>query len=315
MLFSYKNLHIELSSKCTLKCPRCPRTELHPDALNKELGLPEFKQAFPTKLLQEIDSILFCGDIGDPIYNTDFLSIIEYIKLVSPTRVLITTNGSYKSTEWWRILGSYLTDQDQVTFSVDGWDQASNEQYRVNSDFDSIIAGAKTLRATSTCVMNWSAIYFSFNESQMNSIKALAKDLGFDSFQAVRSSKFDGRYLINGIDPLKPTKVAASSQYEREKTVFTRQPFMITTTRSTHPWARCINWKKELFINVNGLVFPCPWFNSGYQENEFVQKYHDKLNIKTRSLIDILNDPLWQELATSFEVAPLEVCKIKCKNA
>jgi hypothetical protein len=68
-----------------------------------------------------------------------------------------------------------------------------------------------------------------------------------------------------------------------------------------------------MFINVDGLVFPCPWFNSGYQENDFVQKYRDRLSVKTRSLTEVLADPMWEEFITRLAVFPLEVCKLKCK--
>jgi MoaA/NifB/PqqE/SkfB family radical SAM enzyme len=315
-LLNASRLHIEISSKCTVKCPRCPRTELRPDSLNKEITLEEFVRAFDSNILNSIDSISFCGDIGDPTYAQDFLEICEYIKSVSKTSLRITTNGSYKSREWWQRLGQILTDHDLVTFSVDGWDQASNEQYRVNSNFASILVGMTTLRTVSDCIMRWSAIYFKFNQDRMDKIQTMAKDIGFDVFHAVRSSKFNGRYNINGIDLLKPAEdfVASTAQYEQQVIKFTNKSEKSIITKQAHDWARCLNWQKELFISVDGLVFPCAWFNSGYQTNDFVQKYSDQINIKTRSLNSILADPLWNELVSRLDANPLDVCRIKCKN-
>lgn len=85
-------------------------------------------------------------------------------------------------------------------------------------------------------------------------------------------------------------------------------------SQKTHEWARCLNWQKELFVNVDGLVFPCPWFNSGYQENDFVQKYRDRLSIRKRSLDEVLTDSIWEEFVTRIETMPLEVCRIKCRD-
>jgi MoaA/NifB/PqqE/SkfB family radical SAM enzyme len=315
-VFSTQEIHIEISSKCTLKCPRCPRTELSPDNLNQEFSLQEFATSFTPATLLTISKIIFCGDVGDPIYSKDFLKIIEYIKHNSKTRVSIVTNGSYKDADWWSALGKLLSRQDQVTFSVDGWDQESNQKYRINSDWDSIISGMRALRLSSECHMNWSMIYFNFNEAHVDKIKQTALDLGFDTFDTVCSSKFDGRYLINDIDPLKPKLVAQGTQYERSRTMFNQTvPVTSVVALDRHAWAKCLNWQKELFINVDGLVFPCPWFNSGYQANDFVQKYQDQLNIKTRGLQEVLNDPLWHEFVDRLDLAPLEVCKIKCKNA
>lgn len=165
-------------------------------------------QAFPVDTIKQLDRILFCGDVGDPIYAKDLISIVEYIKSNNPhNQVEIVTNGSYKDPLWWEQLGAVLTNNDIVTFSVDGWDQASNEQYRINCNFESIVIGAQVLRASSNCVMNWSAIYFSFNETNVDKIKLLAKELGFDTFNAVRSTKFDGPYSVNGPDLLKPVTI------------------------------------------------------------------------------------------------------------
>lgn len=317
-LLNYRRIHIELSSKCTLKCPRCPRTELQPEQLNREISLFEFQRAFSSDILKDIQEITFCGDVGDPIYARDFLRIVEYIKKSRfNISLIIVTNGSYKSELWWQELGMYLRYNDKVTFSVDGWDQVSNEQYRVNSDFDSIVAGARALRKVTRAQMNWSAIYFKFNESKMHWIQDLARDLGFDTFESVLSSKVDGRYLINGVDPLKPSNVyvAGTSRYEvKTEKLNGKVPIVFYDKVDRHPWAKCMNWEKEMFINVDGLVFPCPWFNSGYLENDFVDKHRDKINIKTRTLKEILADPLWEELHTRFAVGPLEICRLKCES-
>jgi len=315
ILFNFHEIHIEVSSKCTLKCPRCPRTELKPEQLNQEISLAEFRSAFPSDVLAFIHTFAFCGDVGDPIYATEFLDIIKYLKINNKT-VRIVTNGSYKSHEWWSELGNMLTEHDNVTFSVDGWGQASNEQYRVNSNFKSICNGLTSLRAASGCNITWSTIIFKFNEDNLTTIENLAKSLGVDHFQTVNSTKFGNRYLVNGVDPLQPVLVNPTNSYIKYQTNLTNRPEPLVFKQKTngHLWAKCLNWETRPFINVDGLVFPCAWFNSGYQENDFVQKYKDKLNIKTRSLADIVADPIWEEFQTRLELAPLEICKIKCKN-
>lgn len=271
--------------------------------------------AFPPTMLANMKYFLFCGDVGDPIYATEFLEIIAYLKL-NKIRVKIVTNGSYKSVDWWDRLGHMLTSDDTVTFSVDGWDQASNELYRVNSNFESIIAGIKSLRAASECRIIWSYIIFNFNEHHTREIKEVARGAGVDEFNEVYSTKFDGQYEVNGVDPLRPEIVINVPNYQKKKGALSARGMVldIRYQKDAHSWAKCLNWKKEMFINVDGLVFPCPWFNSGYQQNDFVEKYRDRLSIKTRPLSDILADPLWEEFLTRLELFPLEVCSIKCRN-
>lgn len=286
------------------------------------MSLDEFKSGFPTNIISKIESFIFCGHLGDPIYATELLEIVDYIKSNSTSRILITTNGSYKKAEWWQHLGSMLDHNDQVTFSVDGWNNDSNNQYRVNSDFDSIVLGVKSLRASSECLIQWSTIYFAFNQDKINDIKALAKSLGCDRFQTVKSSKFDGRYLTDGVDVLKPTNDHVSETLLYDTTVedfkttkYAAVPVPVPVPVTPHKWARCLNYKKELFIGVDGVVSPCPWFNGRYQDNDFIQENRDQLSIRYRSFFEIINDvALWKKLVDRFDTDPLEICQLKCKN-
>jgi MoaA/NifB/PqqE/SkfB family radical SAM enzyme len=315
MKVNIKHLHIELSSKCTLKCPRCPRTELYPTKFrNKEISLETFKKAFPQKTLNSIISVMFEGDLGDPIYATELVEICEYIKANSTTQIKITTNGSWKKQHWWKSLGSVLTENDVVTFSVDGWDQTSNEKYRVNCNFDSIVMGAKTLRETSKCGMIWKSIYFSYNEDYFDKILQVATSLEFDVFDTVQSTKFDNQYIVDGIDPLKPTRHFTEQVFQHDYINISGRDITIHVPSgiNVHPWAKCLNHLKTPFITSTGHVFPCPWFDSGYIENPFANKYKDIFNINERPLEEIFNDPLWNEFTDTFKTGPLEICKLKC---
>ena len=143
--------------------------------------------------------------------------------------------------------------------------------------------------------------------------------MGVDEWHGVYSTKFDNRYLVNGVDPLKPLddhKVGKGGVYVRDKIVLGRPDLLDRTLINVHkhPWARCVNHVKTMFINVDGLVFPCPWFNNIYQENEFVKKHKDKLTVKKRSLVEVLEDPIWDEFLDILNSNPLDICNIKCKS-
>ena len=315
--FNLDIVQVEISSKCVLKCPRCPRTELLLPFLNQEIGLDLFVKTFTPDVLDQIKYLLFCGHHGDSIYANDFLHIIEYIKAHSKTNIRIITNGSYKKTYFWEELGCLLDADDGVTFSVDGWDNESNNLYRVNSDFDSIIDGMRILREHSQCYINWSTIYFKFNEDRMQEIANKARAMGCDTFQPVKSSKFDNRYLVNGNDPLKPVnpEYVEGSAHHHGQVVFGRNdPFTYDLEKGKHAWAKCLNGNREINVTVEGYVYPCGWFNTGYQKNLFVKKYADQININTRSIKEILEDPCWNELIGTFSSGPLPVCRVKCRE-
>lgn len=312
-------LHVELSSKCVLKCPRCPRTELNLDYLNQEIDLDTFKKTFTGDVLNLIKRMVFCGHTGDPIYATEFVPIVRHIKSVSSTAVTVITNGSYRKSEFWTELGSLLDCNDLVVFSVDGWDQSSNNLYRVNSDFDSIIDGIKTLRKNSQCLIQWSTIYFRFNQDRTGYIREIARQQGCDFFELVRSSKFDGRYAINGVDPLKPQDqfTAQTLIYDKNIELLSgRQwPALPLTAKNRHPWARCLNGNKEPYLDVTGRLLPCVWFSESYHFNDFLNKYYQRLNVRTRSFVEILEDlEVWHELETAWTRDPPLICQLKCKN-
>ena len=49
--------HIELCSKCSLKCPRCSRQEVPEGLTNKELSLEWFQKNFKGKLLKQVKKL------------------------------------------------------------------------------------------------------------------------------------------------------------------------------------------------------------------------------------------------------------------
>lgn len=319
MLLDPDRVHVEISSRCVLKCPRCPRTELSLPNLNREIGLDLFRQGFPPEDLARIRGMVFCGHIGDPIYATEFLDVVSYVRENSRAQLGIITNGSYRKIDWWQRLAQLLLPTDRVVFSVDGWDQQSNDIYRRNGDFDSILDGIRTLRQHSQCHISWSTIYFKFNENDMDRIQRLAQSLGCDQFRAVRSSKFDGNYLVNGIDPLKPSRTSQTAIYEADVHHFTDRPDMLfvpSVPLDVHPWARCMNHKKEVFVDVDGTVLPCAWFGDGYYSHQFIDRNRDRLNIRNRCFSQILADPVWFQFLSELDGDNLPtICQIKCKNA
>jgi MoaA/NifB/PqqE/SkfB family radical SAM enzyme len=319
--------HIEISSKCTLKCPRCARTEVPDTLVNTELSLEFFKKNFTPEFIQaNVEKITFCGDDGDPIYAHDLIEVIEYIKSVKPVKFVIITNGSYKNTDWWQRLGRMLDQNDHIHFSLDGWDQTSNEQYRVNSNWDSIIQGVTTLRGCSHVYMTWAAIAFSFNQDRLADMKLLAKELGFDQFQLTLSTKFRKVYSIypKG-DQLQPKDdlISNDARFQRVYTQFNdRTPSSIGVKtniklyNSAESFANvtplCGIGNKGLYINSQGNLFPCCWVANRYSHNSEWVELSKKFNLNEKTVVEVLADPFWDG---KFENFSWNECKTKCIKA
>lgn len=316
--------HIEVSSKCTLRCPRCARTEVPDTLINTELDLEFFKKNFTAEFVsRHVEKITFCGDDGDPIYAHDLVPIIRYLKSFRDVAIVIVTNGSYKKEEWWLELANVLTDVDHVHFSLDGWDQASNEQYRVNSDWESIMLGVNTLRKHSKCYMTWDMIGFRFNENKLELMKRMAKDLGFDQFQLTRSTKFGSKYEHYGIDDvLEPTRkdlISSTHRFERriwnlsgralrERYTETNETLFNNIKVINHIKPICHIGNKGLFINSRGEFYPCCWVANRYDHNSHWAKLGNKYNLHNTPLTEVVADKFWDYdfVTNSYE------CKTKC---
>lgn len=320
--------HIEISSKCTLKCLRCARTEVPDTLVNTELSLDFFKRNFTPEFIREnVEKITFCGDDGDPIYAKSLIAVIRYIKSVKPVKFVIVTNGSYKGTEWWQQLGISLDSNDHIHFSLDGWDQASNEQYRVNSDWASIVRGIESFRFVSKAYMTWDAIAFKFNQDRLDHMKTLAKQLRFDQFQLTLSTKFNRVYPIypKG-DQLQPRDelISGTHRFQREYTYFNdRRPSDVGLATNIKLYNQTASFdqvtplcgigNKGLFINSQGHLFPCCWVANRYtHNNEWLEMSKNQFDLNQRSLKEVLNDEYWSE---EFEIFSRSECRTKCNKA
>lgn len=336
----YHYWHLEVSSKCSLKCPRCPRTE-HPDKfVVTELTLDFVKNMFTDKILSNTKRVLFCGGEGDPIYAKDFLDIVQFFKNYSKDiQIIITTNGSYKTTKWWEDLASMLTDVDSVIFSIDGWDNNSNNKYRVNSDYNSILNGIKTLRANNNLVrILWSTIIFNFNQDKIDDIISIANDTGASVFQLVKSSLFGSKiekYIDKelGYDPLEPIDI--SDHYFHDRSYIKLDSYSNTKKRTqldkehidkvkilnnqyldyfeADVLPGCLLGERALYVNAQGILFPCSWVSHPFikrsspsrkksvlWKEHLFEKQKDNFNLHKHSVEEILNSESWNKIQEGF---------------
>jgi len=321
-MIRWDHWHIEPSSICTLKCPRCPRAEVPETLLNRQLTLNFFQTQLGTDIIKQIRKITFCGNDGDPIYCRDFLEICTWIKAVNPSiELVIISNGSYKPQAWWQQLASVLNHCDEIHWSLDGWDQVSNEQYRVNSSWKSIQQGISTFFANNQYTYRvWDCIAFRFNEVEINNMKITAQQQGFDSFQLTKSTKFGVKYpsaygTTDELEPVDISLVATGHRFERSTEVLSTkikpgQGLKIEFLRrasNLKPYSGiCLIGNKGIFLNSQGELYPCCWTANRYPHND---SWQGKFNLNTRTFKDIITDPFWTGEFLHFN--SLE-CQTKC---
>lgn len=323
--------HIEPSSICTLKCPRCPRAELPDSLLNRQLSLAFFQNQIGADVVKQIRKITFCGNDGDPIYCKDFVEICAWLKQTNPQlQLVIITNGSYKTPEWWQQLAGVLNHHDEINWSLDGWDQHSNEQYRINSNWDSIVRGIETFfQYNKDTYRVWASIAFRFNQDHLRHQQMQAERIGFDSYQLTKSTKFGSKYPAaygdqDMLEPTDPDLIASGHRFERvlhkitdkprpgsdlKQIFFQRKQQLIEQNKYS---GICLIGNKGVFLNSLGEFYPCCWTANRYPHNS---KWHSKaaedFNLNNKSFEEIIKDKFWTDEFLKFD--SLE-CQTKCTS-
>jgi MoaA/NifB/PqqE/SkfB family radical SAM enzyme len=205
-MFNFKNLHVGLTNRCRLLCPECARTSLGGRYIQNMFDLDT--EYFKKFLLEaQPERILFCGNWGDPIYSKDLVELMRVLKENNPIlEIMIHTNGSGKSTEWWESLMSVMNEHDYLIFSIDGTPENFNK-YRINAKWDDVENAAKTCIAYKKATGNgpkigWKHLVFSYNQDTLKTSYALSKVMDFDFFFLQHSLVEEG----NGNDWLATTK-------------------------------------------------------------------------------------------------------------
>lgn len=321
--------HIEPSSICTLKCPRCPRAEMPESLLNRQLTLDFFQRQIGADVIKQMHKITFCGNDGDPIYCREFLEIITWIKICNPNiHLVIITNGSYKPTEWWKRLAAVLDYRDEVNWSIDGWNQDSNERYRVNSNWTDMIQGYQSFSDNNRDSYKvWAAIAFKFNQDRLDHMRFMASNLGFDLFQLTKSTKFGSHYPdAYGIDdPLCPDHsnlVSSSHRFERDLAPLTDKArpgellkeIFLSRARDLQKQKKypgiCLIGNKGVFLNSLGEFYPCCWTANRYGHNHRWQDLaKSRFNLYQRTFQEIINDEFWTGEFLEFNS---QECRTKC---
>lgn len=297
-------IHLELTNKCHLKCPECSRTLfINKFGItkwkNNDLSLADIKQFLDVDL-QGV-KILLCGSQGDPIYHPELIEVVKWLKSKSAI-VDITTNGSFKSAEWWQQLAEILTDKDQINFSIDGTPE-NFTKYRINADWKSIETGIVTLKKFSKVKLIWKFIPFDFNETDIDSAKQLSIQLGFDEFYifyGYRWSKFNNNFSPKNL-------IFVDSRVEARKS------WAPDNTNSVGVSPECKIDYNMHYISSDGFYSPCCYITDWrfYYKTDFY-KNREMYDIKKTTLEKILSDKKIINFYNNIEEAKLPACTFNC---
>jgi MoaA/NifB/PqqE/SkfB family radical SAM enzyme len=187
--------HLELSTRCTLKCTKCPRTRGLKNGLDfkiTDLNLNDAKS-----IIEKTDNVLIslCGTLGDPIFHPNLIEIIQYIESREKVFIL-STAAPGKTLNWWKkFYTSYNSNISIVRFGLDGLEDTAH-LYRVGTDYNKVFSAMK-LGVKLGKRIQWQFIPFKFNEHQVHTVEQICKENGIE-FYMLKSNRWKEN------DPLEP---------------------------------------------------------------------------------------------------------------
>ena len=318
-MFSFKDLkqiHLEITNRCQASCPMCSRNHHggleNPLIKNNDWTISDFKKIFTTKVLNQLESFYFCGNFGDPIVNNDLLEMCAYSTGINPNMYIrIHTNGSARSTEWWKNLAKALPTGHNVIFAIDGLAD-THSVYRIGTSFHKIIENAKAFIQAGGKA-EWAFIKFKHNEHQLEAAQQLAKTHGFarftykDSSRFVATDKFEVLDSQGNIDYYLEPPTGSKINYITPDVIKNYKTIVASSEIDCY-----VKKTKEIYIDAYKKIMPCcflasiPYNYSGSNDialdikQEILEQYKQLIsdlgntNALEVSIEDVLNSESWQ---------------------
>lgn len=339
-LFNYNKIdeyQLEITSYCNAACPQCPRNE-NGIGINKRMPLCHLdknviNQAFTAELCNRLRQVFFCGSYGDPIMHPDFLDILRDFRKKNPTLWLyFHTNGGVHDPEYWGEVARIMNGYGQIDFGIDGLEDTLHF-YRKNVKYSKVIENATAfIRAGGRA--QWNFIVFNHNEHQVERVKQLGNELGFFNVLIRKTGRFLNHRTMEEM-PIWPVSqgfaIEPPSNPEYRNPSMLNLPLLKAEYSNVKEYFNTTEIKcdallgNKVVITAEGLVLPCNFFTHNLydrrfyepgvlpeanelstvdgknQVRAFLESYNlDSFNINLHSIEDIFNNPMWQDLVSSW---------------
>lgn len=309
-LSDIKTLHIELTNKCQASCPMCARNlqggVVNPFIHETEITYDFFIKWFSVDFIKQLDRVLLCGNLGDPIIAKDILKIYQYCRDNNQNiKLSLNTNGSARDNDFWIEIAKLNVI---VRFGIDGLND-THSLYRIGTSFEKVISNATAfINAGGTAI--WDMLVFHHNEHQVEECQQLSEKLGFEEFVRKDTSRFKEDKLVvldkNG-----------KEIYQLHPSLKSKKIYKMVNSSSKHINCKIIK-EKSLYISSNGIVVPCCWLgldeipHINPSRIDYLTKIDKFYSLHENSLEEIFNAGLFSKIENTWSTKPLIECSRQC---
>lgn len=302
------SIALEVTSYCNIKCPQCGRTSISGEFNTEYLHLKHWQveKILPNFEIQKLTNLRYVrleGDNGDALMHPRIAEIIDYFyHAPSQPNIVVFTNGSMRSTQWWSNLGKKYPDRLVIQFSIDGLAD-TNAVYRVGSDYNKIISNAMAFKDAGG-IATTRAIIFKHNEHQVEQIYNTARDLGFYELSMIVNDHarfWTGEFyeVYNNGNKLYNLYPTSFQQKDLNRYCYNNHSIRLYPEFRTDPEFICPTVAMgELTVTYLGHIIPCCMVNSDYDfgavQNDVWREIvgnRNKIDLHQRRLGEILTDP------------------------
>ena len=224
----------------------------YPDA---ELSLSDIQHIL-TPVLPQLELINFNGNLGDFALARQGVEIVKWL-VSQGIAVHINTNGSLRTSDWWRELAHPLV---RIGFALDGLAD-THALYRQDTDWHRVIDNAQAfIRAGGYAI--WRFVPFAHNQHQQQQCRDLSRQLGFREFENIydgrdRGPVFDrnGKFshwigpADESVPDIQPLIQGHITWYNKNSKFEKDQPNI---------QYNCIHKRnREIYLAADGSVYPC----------------------------------------------------------
>jgi len=249
-----REIEMDLTGTCNLKCPLCTRNYAHARHLIKPNSRALSDIIKQLDEFTHLEVFYMAGTISEPTLYKDFLGLCEYL-VKRKIAIELYTNGNTHEPDWWTKLGQILTANDRIYFTICGATQSLHETYRVGSSLEEILLHHQSFVKGNTYKIDTiQYIVFDYNREHL---KSPEMEKIISTFSRIKIVNTEGRRSLNEyVRNFDKSVIRPEDQREKSiNAIFDIRPRIDDGKKYE---IKCMSLRdKKLYIDQFGRISPC----------------------------------------------------------